>query len=363
MSFSDRLLQWYAINGRPLPWRITNNSYIVWISEIVLQQTRVDQGIGYVYRFVEAFPNVEALAAAPTDQVLRIWQGLGYYSRARNLHVAAKQIVSQRNGQLPQCYNQWLQVKGVGPYTAAAIASIAFNQPVAAVDGNVFRVISRIFALNENIDTSKGKKVFYQIASELIDSRNPGNFNQAMMDFGATVCKPASPKCNICVFNQECLAFLRKSTNQFPQRKKRVKPRQRHLNYFLFYWKEERGELFFLVNQRKGNDIWKNLYELPLIETQKHTEVEGITKTETWKLWFPNSDEAYLATLPTCIKHQLTHQIIVARFFMLGLNPARAGSLMGFYQKVSLDAFEKMPKSKLMCQFIENQKILNIFNE
>lgn len=363
MNFSARLLEWYAINGRSLPWRTTNNPYMIWVSEIILQQTRVEQGVEYFCRFIDAFPNVEALAAAPADQVLRVWQGLGYYSRARNLHAAAKQIAGQRNGQLPQSYEQWLLIKGVGAYTAAAIASIAYNQPVAAVDGNGFRVLSRIFALNQNIDTAKGKKIFCQLASRLIDPQNPGAFNQAMMDFGATICKPNAPNCQTCIFNQECLAFLRKSTDIFPHRKKRIKPRQRHFNYFLFYWKENNGESFFLVNQRKGNDIWKNLYELPLIETQIKMDAEGITKTTIWNLWFPNTSELYVAELPFSINQQLTHQYIVARFFLCIMNPARERALMDSFQKTTLDAFENLPKPKLMCLFIENQKHIDVFNQ
>lgn len=361
MNFSDRLLQWFAANGRELPWRHCGNPYIIWVSEIILQQTRVNQGISYIQKFVEAFPDVAALAEAPVEKVLRVWQGLGYYARARNLHAAANQIVKQHNGQLPQTYEQWLEVKGVGQYTAAAIASIACNQPVAAIDGNGFRVLARIFAVNENIDTSRGKKIFYQIASELIDKRNPGDFNQAMMDFGATVCKPTAPDCLNCIFNRDCLAFLSKTTDKFPIRNKRVKPRQRHFNYFLFFWKENNGDMFFLVNQRKGNDIWKNLYELPLIETEKPATVGDIFNSTAWQSWFAEKPQSTFDMWPHTITHQLTHQTIQAKLYLLRINPDSSKSLLSQFQKVGLDVFEQLPKSRLMIMFFEQSSGFSIF--
>ena len=356
MHFSDRLLQWYAINGRSLPWRQTNDPYVVWITEIILQQTRVDQGMDYYYRFLEAFPDVASLAAAPIEKVLRIWQGLGYYSRARNLHEAAKQIMEQRNGKLPQTYHEWLEVKGVGPYTAAAIASIAFNEPVAAIDGNVFRVLSRIFAVKEKIDSGNGKKIFFQIASELIDPKNPGAFNQAMMDFGAMVCKPAAPDCQNCIFNRECLALLSKSVDKFPQKKERKKPRNRYFNYFYFFWENDENLTQFLVNQRKGNDIWKNLFELPLIETYQNVGLEKIYETEIWKTWFSEPNEIKLISSPVTLSHQLTHQTILAQFFKLKINPVKAGFLINQFKVTDLDNCERLPKSKLIDRFFDKLK-------
>ena len=360
MHFSDRLLQWYSVNGRPLPWRQTNDPYVVWITEIILQQTRVDQGMEYFYRFLEAFPDVASLAAAPIEKVLRLWQGLGYYSRARNLHAAAKEIIENRNGQLPQTYHDWLKVKGVGPYTAAAIASIAFNEVVPAIDGNGFRVLARIFAVKEKIDTSKGKKIFQEIAAELIDNKKPGAFNQAMMDFGATVCKPASPKCPYCLFNRECLAFLDKSVDKLPLKKERKKPRSRHFNYFYFFWEENDGQTYFLVNQRKDNDIWKNLFELPLIETSQQAHPDKITASETWKLWFPGPSNKVLPVSTLVISHPLTHQTINARFFRMKINPDETKFLIKNFHAIDHTAFEKMPKSKLMVLFLE--KIKNFTN-
>jgi A/G-specific adenine glycosylase len=262
MHFSQRLLWWYHQNGRPLPWRETKDPYAIWISEIILQQTRVDQGLGYYLRFMEAYPDVHSLARAPLDELLRLWQGLGYYSRARNLHQAALQLVEEHGGKLPQSFQGWLQVKGVGPYTAAAIASIAFNEAVPALDGNVFRVLARLFAIEHGFETAAEKAAFRSLAQDLMDAEHSGDFNQAMMDFGALVCKPAAPDCASCPFNRECLALARDKVTQFPVRKKKAAPRLRYFNYFLFFLK---GEKTFPVQQRGSGDIWEKLYELPLI--------------------------------------------------------------------------------------------------
>ncbi|MBW6497093.1 MAG: A/G-specific adenine glycosylase [Bacteroidales bacterium] len=352
MHFSSRLLQWYAQNGRTLPWRQTRDPYIVWVTEILLQQTRVDQGMEYFYRFTEAFPNVASLAAAPLDEVLRLWQGLGYYSRARNLHQAARDIMEQRNGKLPESYKEWLKVKGVGPYTAAAISSIAFNEPVAALDGNVYRVLARLFAIDERIDTGRGKKVFDEVASELIDQNDPGGFNQAMMDFGATVCKPAAPLCRECIFNRECLAFLNQQVEKLPVKKPRKASRIRHFNYFYIFFENQDGRRLFFVNQRKDDDIWKNLYELPLIETSGEIKPEAVGNLPEWKEWFAGSPDFVMQGSPFFFRHLLTHQSIHARFFQIKIKPENAVNFTLFFQMVDHKRFEKMPKSKLTLSFL-----------
>lgn len=353
MHFSSRLLQWYAQNGRTLPWRQTRDPYIVWITEILLQQTRVDQGMAYFFRFTEAFPNVASLAAAPLDEVLRLWQGLGYYSRARNLHQAARDIMEQRNGNLPESYQEWLKVKGVGPYTAAAISSIAFNEPVAALDGNVYRVLARLFAIDEKIDTGRGKKVFDEVASELVDPKDPGSFNQAMMDFGATVCKPAAPLCSECIFNRECLAFLRQQVHKFPVKKPRKASRTRHFNYFYIFFENQDGRRLFFVNQRNDDDIWKNLYELPLIETSEELKPEDVGNLPEWKKWFAGSHDFVMVGSPLFFRHLLTHQNIHAHFFQIKIKPENAVTFTRFFQMIDHQKFEKMPKSRLTLSFLQ----------
>jgi len=353
MEFSSRLLQWYAQNGRALPWRQTRDPYIVWITEILLQQTRVDQGMAYFFRFTEAFPSVASLAAAPLDEVLRLWQGLGYYSRARNLHQAARDIMEQRNGKLPESYQEWLKVKGVGPYTAAAISSIAFNEPVAALDGNVYRVLARLFAIDEKIDAGRGKKVFDEVASELIDQKDPGAFNQAMMDFGATVCKPAAPLCSECLFNRECLAFLHQQVEKFPVKKPRKASRIRHFNYFYIFFENLDGRRLFFVNQRNDNDIWKSLYELPLIETSGELKPEAVGNLPEWKEWFAGSHDFVMTSSPLFFRHLLTHQNIHARFFQIKIRPEKAVAFTRFFQMVDHQKFEKMPKSRLTLSFLQ----------
>ncbi len=353
MHFSARLLQWFAQNGRTLPWRQTKDPYIVWITEIILQQTRVYQGMEYFFRFTEAFPDVASLAAAPLEKVLRLWQGLGYYSRARNLHQAARDIMEQRNGKLPENYQEWLEVKGVGPYTAAAISSIAYKEPVAALDGNVYRVLARLFAIDEKTDSSRGKKVFEEVAAELVDPIDPGGFNQAMMDFGATVCKPAAPLCKQCIFNRECLAFLQQQVGKYPLKKARKTARTRHFNYFYFFFENQDGRPMFFVQQRKKNDIWKNLFELPLIETEDELKPEVLSDLPEWKNWFADGCDYVLDGSPLFFRHQLTHQQIHARFFKVKLEPDKAVTFTSYFLLVDHHKFEKMPKSRLTLLFLK----------
>ncbi len=353
MNFSNRLLSWYAQNGRKLPWREQVNPYHIWISEIILQQTRIEQGIDYYYRFIKAFPDVQSLAEAPLDEVLRLWQGLGYYSRARNLHYAAQHIVSVQGGLLPGSYTHWLEVKGVGNYTAAAIASIAYKEPVAALDGNAYRVFSRIFAVKEVIDTAKGKKAFLELAREILDEQNPGDFNQAVMDFGALVCKPVNPLCHECLFNRECLAFLQKKVHEFPLRKKKTSIRERYFHYFYFYYPEKDRQPVFFIYKRIGNDIWKNLYELPLLETSQPLSSVELTSTDWWKRFFPDGQGYTFTHAPVFFRHLLTHQKIHANFYAVQLNPSKTNTFEKVFRKINLEAFDALPKSGLTLRYLK----------
>lgn len=306
-SFTTNILTWYQSNQRDLPWRFNKHPYQIWISEIILQQTQVKQGLPYYLRFMEAFPDVLALANASEQEVLKLWQGLGYYSRARNLHAAAKDVVERLNGQMPGSKKGLQQLKGIGPYTAAAIASIAFNEPVAVVDGNVYRLLSRYFAIGRPIDSTEGRKHFETLAHQLLPKDRPGDFNQAMMDMGAMVCTPAQPKCHACPLTADCQAHQTNQQSCFPVKSKKVKKRDRFFNYLLI-----EKDQHFLINERQQKDIWKGLYEFPLVETEK--EGTAIDLSDLFvSMHQETADIEWLAS----IRHLLTHQTIYIRFFKL----------------------------------------------
>lgn len=306
-TFTHNILTWYQSNQRDLPWRSDKHPYFIWISEIILQQTQVKQGLPYYLRFIEAFPTVFALARASEQEVLKLWQGLGYYSRARNLHTAAKDVVERLKGQMPTTKKELLRLKGIGPYTAAAIASIAFNEPVAVVDGNVYRLLSRYFAISIPIDTTDGRKHFEALAHRLLQGTHPADFNQAMMDMGALICTPALPKCHDCPVTAACQARLLSQQDGFPVKSKKVKKRVRHFNYLIIK-KNKR----LLINKRHRNDIWKGLYEFPLIESEKEMTVTALGQHLN-ALHHETTDIELLAAT----KHLLTHQTIHIRFFKL----------------------------------------------
>ncbi|MBL4723936.1 MAG: A/G-specific adenine glycosylase, partial [Lutibacter sp.] len=264
MNLSNQLILWYLSNKRDLPWRSTRNPYHIWLSEIILQQTRVDQGMAYYLKFIKVFPTVNDLAAASEEQVLKLWQGLGYYSRARNLHFSAKYVVEQLSGVFPSTYDEILKLKGVGDYTASAIASFCFNEVAAVVDGNVYRVLSRYFGISTPINSTKGIKEFKLLAQELIDVKDPGTHNQAIMEFGARMCKPQNPDCISCPLNESCVAVSEKSIKNLPVKVKKIKIKQRFFNYLVIQTKDKKTKI-----GKRENGIWKNLYEFPLIETSK----------------------------------------------------------------------------------------------
>lgn len=270
-SYQQSLLNWYNEHKRDLPWRQTPGFYHVWISEIVLQQTQVKQGLNYYLRFVDAFPNVESLARANEDEVLKMWEGLGYYSRARNLHFAAKQISDA--GEFPKTYKDWLKIKGVGPYTAAAISSIVAKEPRAVVDGNVQRVLSRLFSYDRPVNSTIGIKEIQMFAEQLLYSDEPGDYNQALMELGARICKPKNPNCVECPVQEFCLANKKGTTLDLPVKEKKNKVRQRYLNFYLIT-----GNNKILLSRRAKGDVWEGLYQFPLIETMSENELPNPVK-------------------------------------------------------------------------------------
>lgn len=269
MTFNSLILIWFDGNKRNLPWRNTREPYQIWLSEIILQQTRVVQGTNYYYAFVEKFPRIEDLAKAEEQEILRLWQGLGYYSRARNLHFTAKHIVNELNGQFPRSFQELLKLKGVGEYTAAAIASIAFGEPVPAVDGNVFRVFSRYFNIHLDISLPKTKKYFFELGKEVISPNRPGDFNQAVMELGATICTPRNPKCGVCPVNESCEALRQNTIGLLPVKSKKQEVRKRN-----FHFLELTDGENFLLKKRTEKDVWHNLYNFPLVETFDNNEPE-----------------------------------------------------------------------------------------
>lgn len=270
MTFNSLILIWFDENRRNLPWRDQFDPYKIWLSEIILQQTRVSQGVNYYLDFVATYPKIHDLASASEQEVLRLWQGLGYYSRARNLHATARFIVENREGKFPDNYKDLLKLKGIGPYTAAAIASIAFNEAVSAIDGNVFRVFSRYFNLHLDISESKTRNYFFELGNKIIDRERPGDFNQAVMELGATVCFPVNPRCEICPLNESCEALAKKTIQELPIKTKKTKVSHRY-----FHFMEITDGENYLMTKREGKDVWKNLFTFPLIETSENEILPG----------------------------------------------------------------------------------------
>ncbi len=351
MDFAETLLSWYRAHGRDLPWRAGKDPYAIWISEVILQQTRIDQGLPYYFRFMDAFPDVYSLAAANEEKVLRLWQGLGYYSRARNLHAAAKQVTGSYGGKLPATSRELLRIKGIGPYTAAAIASIAFNEVVPAVDGNVMRVLARFFSIQEKKDTAKGRKLFENTARELIPSCCPGDFNQAMMDFGAMTCKPKNPFCPECVFNRHCLALQSGMVDQLPRKNSRKKPRLRYFHYF-FIRPCDRPHGSFFIRQRKQKDIWLYMYEFPLLEAERQLAAPELLAEVGFADLLPGIDAGSVNPKPVTLQHQLTHQSIYASFYFVHVEKRVAAELKRLYSCVAPADFEQMAKPMLIDKFL-----------
>ena len=301
---SSLLCDWYARHGRDLPWRRTRDPYRIWLSEVILQQTRVAQGLEYYLRFTERFPRAELLAAASEDEVLKLWQGLGYYSRARHLHAAAQEVAARFDGAFPRTYEEVRALPGVGDYTAAAICSMAYDLPYAVLDGNVFRVLSRVFDLDVPIDTSAGRRTFAELARAQLDPKRPGTCNQAIMDFGALCCTPGRPDCASCPLGAHCLAHAAGTTAERPVKRSRTKVRER---WFVYLHLVCDGET--LLHRRGAGDIWQGLYEFPLIETPGEADYGRVAETALFReLCGGAAARPYRKTdLP---RHQLSHQTL-----------------------------------------------------
>lgn len=311
MDLAKILIHWYHRHKRDLPWRNTNDAYKIWLSEIILQQTRVEQGLPYYEKFIQKFPNVKSLADATEDEVMKLWQGLGYYSRARNLHFAAKQIVQDHDAQFPNTHAEIIQLKGIGDYTAAAIASFAFKEAKPVLDGNVYRFIARYFGVEQAIDLPKTKKHFYEILNSIIDAEQPDTFNQAIMEFGAIQCKPSKPHCAACPLNSSCYALKENKVDVLPLKSKKLQRSVRYFNYLVVNTRDN----MLAIQKRTDKDIWKHLYEFPLIETENALEEEQLLQHERIKNEF--SSELVLHEKSKEFKHVLSHQDIFAKFWKI----------------------------------------------
>ncbi len=344
-NFSQNLLSWFKKNKRSLPWREDKNPYFIWLSEIILQQTRVEQGLPYFERFRSAFPKVKDLANADIDEILKLWQGLGYYSRARNLHAAAKMIRDEHDGQFPDKYNDILKLKGVGDYTAAAIASIAFDEVVPVVDGNVFRLATRYFGIEEDIQKTGTRKLVKNILQEEIDAQKPGDFNQAMMEYGSLVCKPRQARCEDCVLSSGCYALANNKVDTLPIKIKKQRIKERFFNYLVL---DHKGQT--LLNKRNNKDIWQGLYEFPQIESERLLSEQAL---------FDHSSDIHKLTgliqfklLETydLSKHVLSHQHIYSRFFILSGESDPSVS-----ELVSKSELGQYPVSRMIDKFLESR--------
>jgi A/G-specific adenine glycosylase len=310
--FAALLLKWNREkNKRQMPWKGENDPYKIWLSEIILQQTRVEQGLSYYNNFIKIFPDINKLAKAADKKIFKMWEGLGYYTRCRNLIATARYISKERKGKFPVTYDEIRSLKGVGPYTAAAISSFAFNLPYAVLDGNVFRVLARVFGINQPVDTTEGKKYFALLADKLLDKKQPGLYNQAIMDFGAIVCKPSTPLCSTCVFRKSCYAFLHNKVDELPLKKKKINIRKRWFYYLILEYKNK-----IAILQRTGKDIWQDLYEFPLIEKANAVDTKTILLEAEKKNWILKKGYEVLS-VSRVFKQQLSHQLIAGQFIKL----------------------------------------------
>lgn len=333
-DFSTLIQGWYRLNKRDLPWRHSDSAYNVWISEIILQQTQVVQGLSYYLKFISNFPSVFDLANAEEDEVLKLWQGLGYYSRARNLHFAAKQVVNEFNGEFPVTYKDLMKLKGVGEYTASAVSSIISNLPHAVVDGNVFRVLSRCFLVDTAINSTKGKKEFTILANSLLDVNNAGDHNQAIMEIGALVCKPKNPQCEVCPINGKCLSYANNTMLEYPKKDKKIKVRNRYLNYMVTTDKKN-----IVIKKRGPKDIWQGLFDFPLVETDKPAKEMG--------------DTIYLDKE---IKHILSHQHIYASFWIKEVNKLKVEEPE---QIIKIKDLEDFAMPQLLVKYLNTSDYFN----
>lgn len=346
MNFHNILINWYLQNKRDLPWRKTTNPYLIWLSEIMLQQTRVAQGMPYFFSFTKEFPTVSDLANADEEQVLKLWQGLGYYSRARNLHKTAQYVANELNGIFPPTYKELLKLKGVGEYTAAAIASFSYNEAVPVVDGNVFRVLSRYFDIESDIASPAAKKEFTELARELMPKDDPAIFNQAIMEFGALQCVPKSPNCTICVFNDSCLALQKKKVDVLPVKSKKTKVTNRFFNYLIL--EDVLGNT--LIQKRTAKGIWHNLYEFPLLETQEIADFDFVSKAVQNDLFSGYTIIGIEECSHATVLHKLSHQHLHIQFWKIKID--------GIIENgIEANILKTFPFPIVIYNFIEKQEI------
>ena len=340
--FTETLMRWYAGNKRDLPWRDTSDPYLIWISEIILQQTRVSQGYDYYLRFINRFPDVRTLASASEDEVMKYWQGLGYYSRARHLHEAARSM----KGCFPDTYQGVRSLKGVGDYTAAAICSFAYNMPCAVVDGNVYRVLSRYWGIDVPIDSTEGKGVFASLADEMLDRSAPADYNQAIMDFGALQCTPQSPDCHGCPLADSCVAFRQGRVTQLPVKQHKTKSSNRYFNYLFV----RAGDDLF-IHKRTADDIWKNLFELPLVEADADLAEEELLSSAGFHAFLAEGEQPLVRVMQRGVRHVLSHRVIYANFYEVVL-PADTRSFSSCLRIHATD-WEQYAIPRLIHLFLE----------
>jgi len=350
LFFSSSLLQWNNIqNKRQMPWKGEKNPYKIWISEIILQQTRVLQGLAYYEKFIQHFPDIQTLATANEEKVYKLWEGLGYYNRCKNLITTAKFIHYNRNGIFPDVYEEIISLKGIGNYTASAILSFAFNRPYAVLDGNVYRVLSRFFGIETPINTSEGRKYYSELSQTLLDKKEPGLYNQAIMDFGATVCKPAVPLCDICPLQKKCVAFLDNKITSLPVNNKITKQKVRFFNYLVVGYNRH-----FYIKKRTANDIWQNLYEFILFESQSvFTKKDLLKNPEFLRLLGEKSFKIKSQSQP--ITQKLTHQLIRGKFFYLEIEKPLLTN--DKYVKVTGKELLKLPFPKLIADYLKDKNV------
>lgn len=348
MTFSQNILIWYAKNKRTLPWRRTRDPYKIWLSEIMLQQTRVVQGTPYYLKFVANFPTVHHLAAASEEHVLKLWQGLGYYSRARNLHATATMVVENYGGEFPNTYEELLKLKGVGDYTASAIASICFDEPQPVVDGNVYRVLARYFGVDTPINSTEGIKYFKELAREVMDAENIRDYNQGIMEFGAIQCAPKKPNCLHCPLNESCVALQENKVAKLPVKLKKTKVRNRYFNYLVPVIEIDNGEKRTLMQQRQGKGIWQNLWEFPLLESEDEISLEKVEQGLS-EILVLNDSPKVIPYNEKLIVHKLSHQHLHTRFWMVHTRT----DLEGSFPVIELEDF---PVPVLIADFIKTFK-------
>jgi len=347
--FSKTLLKWNDTeNTRQMPWKGEKNPYRIWISEIILQQTRVQQGMEYYNRFIKTFPDIQSLTTTSEKKIYKLWEGLGYYSRCKNLIASARFIHNELAGEFPKKYEEILALKGIGTYTASAIASFAYNQPFAVLDGNVFRVLSRFFGEEIPINTTEGKKFYGALAQSLLDKKQPGNYNQALMDFGAVICKPAAPLCSQCLLRNKCVAFLTKKVSVLPVNTKSIRLKERFFIYLFVEYKKQ-----FYVHERSGKDIWQNLYEFILIETKKLFVESSLTVNEEIIKILNQADFSIKSVSPKKTQ-KLTHQIILCQFVHIEIKkPFRNKE----YFLVNEKELNSLPFPKLIASYLADKNV------